>query len=97
MAQITAKLESGMVVQLSNGRHEWTADEPLDAGGQPRDGLDPNGSAASLDQADVRPVEPSRGGEILLRHTGRLACLSDLPSKLNGVFAAGHRWSQRYR
>lgn len=33
MAQITAKLESGMIVQLSNGRHEWTADEPLDAGG----------------------------------------------------------------
>jgi len=33
MAQITATLESGMVVQLSNGRHEWTADEPLDAGG----------------------------------------------------------------
>ncbi len=33
MAQITATLESGMVVQLSNGRHVWTADEPLDAGG----------------------------------------------------------------
>ena len=33
MAQITARLESGMIVQLSNGRHEWTADEPLDAGG----------------------------------------------------------------
>ena len=33
MARITAKLTSGMAVQLSNGRHEWTADEPLDAGG----------------------------------------------------------------
>ncbi len=33
MAQITAKLTSGMVVELSNGRHEWRADEPLSAGG----------------------------------------------------------------
>ena len=33
MAQITAKLESGMAVRLSNGRHVWTADEPPDAGG----------------------------------------------------------------
>ena len=33
MARITAKLTSGMVVKLSNGRHEWAADEPLDAGG----------------------------------------------------------------
>lgn len=33
MAQITATLESGMVVQLSNGRHVWAADEPPDAGG----------------------------------------------------------------
>ena len=33
MAQITAKLESGMAVQLSNGRHVWKADEPLEAGG----------------------------------------------------------------
>jgi len=33
MAQITAKLMSGMAVQLSNGRHEWSADEPLDVGG----------------------------------------------------------------
>ena len=33
MARITAKLTSGMVVKLSNGRHEWVADEPLDAGG----------------------------------------------------------------
>ena len=33
MARITARLTSGMAVQLSNGRHEWKADEPLDAGG----------------------------------------------------------------
>jgi len=33
MTRITARLTSGMVVQLSNGRHEWTGDEPLDAGG----------------------------------------------------------------
>jgi uncharacterized OsmC-like protein len=33
MARITAKLISGMAVQLSNGRHEWNADEPLDVGG----------------------------------------------------------------
>ncbi len=33
MAQITAKLTSGMAVQMSNGRHHWRADEPLSAGG----------------------------------------------------------------
>ena len=33
MAQISAELESGTVVRLSNGRHEWTADEPADVGG----------------------------------------------------------------
>lgn len=33
MTRITAKLTSGMAVQLSNGRHEWNADEPLAAGG----------------------------------------------------------------
>ena len=33
MTQITATLTAGMVVTLSNGRHEWTADEPLAAGG----------------------------------------------------------------
>jgi uncharacterized OsmC-like protein len=33
MTQITASLTSGMVVTLSNGRHEWTADEPQSAGG----------------------------------------------------------------
>ena len=33
MTRITAKLTSGMAVQLTNGRHEWHADEPLEAGG----------------------------------------------------------------
>ena len=33
MARITAKLTTGMAVHLSNGRHEWQADEPVDAGG----------------------------------------------------------------
>jgi len=33
MARITAKLTSGMTVRLSNGRHDWIADEPLAAGG----------------------------------------------------------------
>ena len=33
MARITATLTSGMAVQLSNGRHKWKADEPLEAGG----------------------------------------------------------------
>jgi len=33
MTQITAKLTSGMLVNISNGRHEWMADEPLAAGG----------------------------------------------------------------
>lgn len=33
MTRITANLTSGMAVQLSNGRHEWKADEPVDAGG----------------------------------------------------------------
>ena len=33
MTQITARLTSGMAVTLSNGRHEWHADEPLAAGG----------------------------------------------------------------
>jgi putative redox protein len=33
MARITANLTSGMAVRLSNGRHEWKADEPIDAGG----------------------------------------------------------------
>ena len=33
MTQISATLEKGMAVTLSNGRHEWIADEPSDAGG----------------------------------------------------------------
>lgn len=33
MSLITAELDSGTVVRLSNGRHDWTADEPSDAGG----------------------------------------------------------------
>ncbi len=33
MSRITAKLSSGMAVMLSNGRHEWPADEPTVAGG----------------------------------------------------------------
>ncbi len=33
MSRITAKLTSGMAVVLSNGRHEWLADEPTNAGG----------------------------------------------------------------
>ena len=33
MPNVTAKLTTGTVVQLSNGRHEWTGDEPIAAGG----------------------------------------------------------------
>ena len=33
MAHISAELTSGMAVRLSNGRHEWQADEPASAGG----------------------------------------------------------------
>lgn len=33
MTRITATLTTGMAVTLSNGRHEWLGDEPLDAGG----------------------------------------------------------------
>ena len=33
MARITAKLTSGMSVKISNGRHDWNADEPLELGG----------------------------------------------------------------
>ena len=33
MARITARLEQGFAVKLSNGRHVWHADEPADAGG----------------------------------------------------------------
>lgn len=33
MAQVSATLTSGMVVHISNGRHEWTGDEPMSVGG----------------------------------------------------------------
>ncbi len=33
MAHITATLTTGMAVRLTNGRHEWAADEPVEAGG----------------------------------------------------------------
>lgn len=33
MTRITAELTTGMEVRLSNGRHQWNADEPQDAGG----------------------------------------------------------------
>jgi putative redox protein len=33
MAHITATLTSGMAVRLSDGRHQWAADEPAEAGG----------------------------------------------------------------
>ena len=40
MSQITAELEQGTEVRLSNGRHDWNADEPVAAGGTDR-GPDP--------------------------------------------------------
>ncbi len=33
MPRVTAKLSSGTVVHITNGRHEWTGDEPIAAGG----------------------------------------------------------------
>jgi putative redox protein len=33
MPRITAKLSSGLVVRISNGRHDWGADEPVSVGG----------------------------------------------------------------
>ena len=33
MATITAELTTGMVVRISNGRHTWIGDEPIDKGG----------------------------------------------------------------
>ena len=33
MPTITASLTTGTVVHISNGRHEWTGDEPIAAGG----------------------------------------------------------------
>lgn len=34
MSRITATLDSGVSVELSNGRHVWRADEPTDLGGE---------------------------------------------------------------
>ena len=33
MSNITAKLTAGLAVQISDGRHNWSADEPPSAGG----------------------------------------------------------------
>jgi uncharacterized OsmC-like protein len=33
MPRVTAKLSSGTVVHITNGRHQWTGDEPVAAGG----------------------------------------------------------------
>ena len=33
MTRITAKLTTGMAVKISNGRHDWDADEPVETGG----------------------------------------------------------------
>lgn len=33
MAQVTATLTSGMAVTMTNERHQWLGDEPLEAGG----------------------------------------------------------------
>jgi len=33
MTQITATLSSGTEVEISNGRHKWRADEPVNVGG----------------------------------------------------------------
>ncbi len=33
MSRVSAVLNQGMVVKISNGRHEWTADEPPAVGG----------------------------------------------------------------
>ena len=33
MSQVRARLTKGLQVELSNGRHDWVADEPGDAGG----------------------------------------------------------------
>jgi len=36
MTTITASLTDGTVTQITNGRHQWTSDEPLAAGGTDR-------------------------------------------------------------
>ena len=33
MATVTADLTHGFVVEVTNGRHAWSADEPIDVGG----------------------------------------------------------------
>lgn len=33
MARITAELTAGLAVRISNGRHKWSADEPLESHG----------------------------------------------------------------
>jgi uncharacterized OsmC-like protein len=33
MSHVSAELNSGMEVSITNGRHSWTADEPASAGG----------------------------------------------------------------
>ena len=33
MTQIIAKLTDGLVVKITNGQHEWSADEPVSVGG----------------------------------------------------------------
>ena len=33
MSQVSARLTTGMQVEITNGRHSWTADEPEDVGG----------------------------------------------------------------
>lgn len=33
MARITAQLTAGLAVKISNGRHEWYGDEPVEQGG----------------------------------------------------------------
>jgi putative redox protein len=33
MSQVNASLKTGLQVEISNGRHEWLADEPVDVGG----------------------------------------------------------------
>jgi uncharacterized OsmC-like protein len=34
MVEITAELQEGLRISLSNGRHTWASDEPLDKGGE---------------------------------------------------------------
>ena len=63
MARITARLTTGMVVQLSNGRHEWSADEPLGAGGTD----DPEEFRHRAAQDTERRDLERRRGELLIQ------------------------------